>query len=70
MANVLIWIPLLLALGALINGVRAATWPHTPKNRTITNIVSLGSTGLSALLAAWTVIGYVSGGMSSAFQHA
>jgi NADH-quinone oxidoreductase subunit L len=69
-ATVLLLIPLLPALGALINGVRAAVNPHTHKNRTITNAVALGSTGLSALLAAWTVITYVSGGMSSAFQHA
>jgi NADH-quinone oxidoreductase subunit L len=68
--TILLLIPLLPALGALINGLRAAANPHTPKNRTVTNIVALGSTGLSALLAAWTVISYVSGGMSSAFQHA
>jgi NADH-quinone oxidoreductase subunit L len=68
--TILLLIPLLPALGALINGLRAAANPHAPKNRTVTNIVALGSTGLSALLAAWTVIGYVSGGMSSAFQHA
>ena len=66
----LLLIPLLPALGALINGLRAAANPHTPKNRTITNIVALGSTGLSALLAAWTVIAYVSGGTPAAFQHA
>src|SRR6476469_10722633 len=69
-ATVLLLIPLLPALGALINGVRAAANPVTHKNRTITNAVALGSTGLSALLAAWTVITYVGGGMSSAFQHA
>ena len=68
--TILLLIPLLPALGALINGVRAAANPHTHKNRTITNAIALGSTGLSALLAAWTVITYVGGGMSSAFQHA
>jgi len=68
--TILLLIPLLPAIGALINGVRAAAAPHTHKNRTITNAIALGSTGLSALLAAWTVITYVSGGMSSAFQHA
>ena len=68
--TILLLIPVLPALGALINGVRAAANPKTHKNRTITNAVALGSTGLSALLAAWTVITYVSGGMSSAFQHA
>src|ERR1700692_478298 len=66
--TILLLIPLLPALGALINGVRAAAWPHTPKNRTITNIVALGSTGLSALLAAWTVISYF--GSAAPFQHA
>ncbi|HXH39623.1 MAG TPA: NADH-quinone oxidoreductase subunit L, partial [Thermoanaerobaculia bacterium] len=64
---ILLLIPLLPALGALINGVRAAAWPLTPKNRTITNVVTLGSTGLSALLAAWTVISYF--GSGAAFQH-
>jgi NADH-quinone oxidoreductase subunit L len=67
---VLLLIPLLPALGALINGTRAFAKPLTPKNRAITNLVALGSTGLSALLAAWTVIRYVSGGTEQAFQHA
>jgi proton-translocating NADH-quinone oxidoreductase, chain L len=66
----LLLIPLLPALGALINGVRAAAAPHTPKNRTVTNVIALGSTGLSALLATWTVISYVSLGTTTAFQHA
>src|SRR2546423_541116 len=66
----LLLIPLLPAIGALINGARAFAQPLTPKNRTITNIVALGSTGLSALLAAWTVYQYVSGGTEQAFQHA
>src|SRR5229473_2388911 len=66
--TILLLIPLLPALGSLINGVRAAANPHTPKNRTITNVVSLGSTGLSALLAAWTVISYF--GSGAPFQHA
>src|SRR3954452_129614 len=72
MANptILLLIPLLPALGALINGLRAAANPRTHKSRAITNVIALGTTGLSALLAAWTVISYVSGGMSSAFQHA
>jgi NADH-quinone oxidoreductase subunit L len=67
--TILLLIPLLPALGALINGLRAAANPHTPKNRAITNAIALGSTGLSAILAAWTVITYVGGGMSTAFQH-
>ena len=68
-ATILLLIPLLPALGALVNGLRAAAAPHTPKNRTITNVIALGSTGFSALLAAWTVITYASGETASAFQH-
>src|ERR1051325_5357687 len=67
---VLVLIPLLPALGALINGARAFANPLTPKNRAITNIVALGSTALSALLAIWTVITYVSGGTAQPYQHA
>src|SRR5207244_12820157 len=67
---VLLLIPLLPALGALINGTRAFAKPLTPKNRAVTNLVALGSTGLSALLAAWTVFKYVGGGTEEAFQHA
>src|SRR5436190_11119417 len=67
---ILLLIPLLPALGALINGTRAFARPLTPKNRAITNLVALGSTGLSALLAAWTVFKYVGGGTEEAFQHA
>jgi NADH-quinone oxidoreductase subunit L len=48
---------LLPALGALVNGVRAFLNPHAPKNRSITNAFALGTTGLSALIAAWFVIG-------------
>src|SRR6266536_519240 len=66
---ILLLIPLLPALGALINGTRAFARPLTPKNRAITNLIALGSTGLSALLAAWTVIAYVGGGTEQAFQH-
>ena len=49
--TILLLIPLLPALGALINGTRAFARPLTPKNRAITNLVALGSTGFSALLA-------------------
>jgi NADH-quinone oxidoreductase subunit L len=68
--TILLLIPLLPALGALINGTRAFARPLTPKNRAITNLIALGSTGLSALLAAWTVFKYVGGGTEEAFQHA
>src|SRR5262245_12535613 len=67
--TLLLLIPLLPALGALINGSRAFAKPLTPKNRTITNVFSLGSTGLAALLAAVAVYQYVVGGTEQAFQH-
>ena len=66
----LLLIPLLPALGALINGVRAFAHPLTPKNRLVTNVVALGSTGLSALLAIYTVWTYAAAGTEHAFQHA
>ena len=55
---ILLAIPLLPALGALINGVRAFATPLEKKNRAITNLVALGTTGLSAALAVWTVWSY------------
>src|SRR6185295_7405708 len=67
---ILLAIPLLPALGAAVNGYRAFATPLAPKNRAVTNFFSLGTTGLSALLAAWTVFSYVSGGTERAFQHA
>jgi len=57
-ASVLLLIPLLPAIGALCNGVRAFAKPLQPKNRAITNFFALASTGLSALLAAWMLIAY------------
>jgi len=56
MSNALILVVLLPALGALINGLRAAASPHTPKNKTITNAVALGATLLSALTATFGVV--------------
>src|SRR5437868_12372893 len=70
MTTTLLLIPLLPALGALVNGTRAFAKPLTPKNRMITNLFALGTTGLSAVLAAWTVISYVQSGTERAFQHA
>jgi NADH-quinone oxidoreductase subunit L len=54
----LLAIPLLPALGALLNGSRAFAKPHTPKNKAITNAIALGTTGLAALIAAYVVISY------------
>jgi NADH-quinone oxidoreductase subunit L len=65
----LLAIPLLPALGALINGSRAFGNPLTPKNRTITNFFALATTGLSAILAAIVVWTYVSGGTEKPFEH-
>src|SRR5947209_9695946 len=70
MTTILLLLPLLPALGALVNGARAFAKPLTPKNRMITNLFALGTTGLSAVLAAWTVISYVQSGTERAFQHA
>src|SRR5258708_18845591 len=63
-------IPLLPALGALLNGTRAFVNPLTPKNKTITNTLALGSTLLSALIATMSVLTYVGGGTAQAWQHA
>jgi NADH-quinone oxidoreductase subunit L len=54
----LLAIPLLPALGALLNGLRAFANPKTPKNKAVTNAVALGMTGLSALIAAYVVFSY------------
>ncbi len=56
MASALLLVVLLPALGALVNGTRAFARPLTPKNKTITNIFTLASTGLSALIATWIVL--------------
>jgi NADH-quinone oxidoreductase subunit L len=69
-ATLLLLIPLLPALGALVNGLRAFLWPLAPKNRVWTNVVALGSTGASALLAAWMVFQYAQSGAERAFEHA
>jgi len=56
MDSALLLVVLLPAIGALVNGTRAFLWPLTPKNKTITNIFTLASTGLSALIATWIVL--------------
>jgi NADH-quinone oxidoreductase subunit L len=66
----LLMVPLLPALGALANGTRAFVHPLTPKNRTITNALALGSTLLSAILATISVFSYVGSGTAQAWQHA
>src|SRR5512142_3475132 len=56
MASALIAVVLLPALGALINGLRASNRPLVHKSRTMTNIIAVGSTALSALIATFMVV--------------
>jgi len=71
MAQALLAVVFLPAIGALINGVRAFWWPLTPKNRTITNAIALGSTLLSALVATLgVVLPYTRHGTDVPFEHA
>ncbi|HYC58485.1 MAG TPA: NADH-quinone oxidoreductase subunit L [Thermoanaerobaculia bacterium] len=56
MASALLLVVLLPALGALINGTRAFSRPLAHKNKTFTNVVALGATGLSALVATFGVV--------------
>ena len=65
MASALLLVVLLPALGALVNGTRAFANPLTPKNKAITNLFALGTTGLSALIATWVVVQSV----GTAWQH-
>src|SRR5215468_11908299 len=58
MGNLLLLIPLLPALGALLNGSRAFLHPKTAKNKTLTNAIALGTTAVSALIAAYVVLSY------------
>ncbi len=59
MASALIFVVLLPALGALVNGLRASNKPLVHKSRALTNIFAVGSTALSALVATWVVFEYV-----------
>ena len=70
MASALLLVVLLPALGAAINGLRAVANPHNPKNRKITNVVALGATALSALVATFgVVLPYVNHGTAEPFTH-
>ncbi|PYQ36357.1 MAG: NADH-quinone oxidoreductase subunit L [Acidobacteria bacterium] len=55
MASLLLLVPLLPALGALINGIRSFARPLEPKNKKTTNFFALASTLLSALIASYLV---------------
>ncbi len=62
MDKALLAVVLLPALGALINGLRASRQPLVHKSRGTTNIVALGATALSALVATFGVVmPYVNG---------
>jgi len=61
-------VPVLPAVGALINGLRALARPHQVKNKTVTNIFALGTTGLSAILATIILLQYVSSGTHTPFE--
>src|SRR5687768_8535212 len=54
--SVLWLVPLLPAAGALLNALRAIASPIQTKNETVTNIIALGSTLLSALVATFLVV--------------
>src|SRR5688500_1385834 len=56
MSTALLAVVLLPLLGAAISGFRAFARPHTPKSRTITNVVTLGVTALSAIIATFGVV--------------
>src|SRR5438132_8403270 len=56
MASLLLLVPLLPAIGALINGIRAFARPLQPKNKAVTNFFALASTFLSALIATMLVL--------------
>src|SRR4051812_32862762 len=62
MDKALLAVVLLPALGALVNGLRAANNPLVHKNRSTTNVVALAATALSAIVATFfVVLPYVSG---------
>src|SRR2546428_5975609 len=56
MASLLLLVPLLPAIGALINGIRAFARPLQPKNKAVTNFFALASTFLSAVMATTLVL--------------
>src|SRR5579859_7465767 len=56
MNTILLAIVLLPLAGALLNGVRAFARPLDPKSKAWTNLLALGTTGLSACLALWVTL--------------
>ena len=70
MASALLLVVLLPLAGAAINGVRAFAKPNDPKNRRVTNVVALGATLLSALIATFgVVLPYVGHGTETPYEH-
>ncbi|HEY3054204.1 MAG TPA: NADH-quinone oxidoreductase subunit L [Thermoanaerobaculia bacterium] len=69
MASALLLVVLLPALGALINGLRASNKPLVHKNRSVTNVIAVGATALSAIIAtAAVVIPYISHGTETPLE--
>ncbi len=69
MASALLAVVLLPALGALINGLRASNKPLVHKSRSLTNIIAVGATLLSALVATFLiVIPYMSHGTEAPME--
>src|SRR5712691_9356075 len=65
----LLLVILLPALGALINGLRASNKPLVHKSRTTTNVIAVGATALSAIIAtAGVVIPYMSHGAETPIE--
>ena len=56
LSGVLWLVPILPAAGALLNGLRAVGSPHETKNKFITDLIALGSTLASALVATFLVV--------------
>jgi NADH-quinone oxidoreductase subunit L len=64
----ILWlVPLLPLLGAAANGLRSVISQET-KNKTVTNAIALGSTGLSALIATWVVLLYTRSGIHEVYE--
>ncbi|HEY0592085.1 MAG TPA: NADH-quinone oxidoreductase subunit L, partial [Thermoanaerobaculia bacterium] len=69
--SAVLWlVPALPLIGALVNGFRAVENPHQKKQRKLTNLIALGSTFLSAIVATfYVVIPYIESGMTEPFEH-
>ncbi len=68
LGSILWLVPVLPLAGALANGFRSWKRPTEPKNRTITNVIALGSTALSALVATFIVLAWSRSGIHQAFE--